>query len=224
MRQALESVAVRAQFTQYSVPGWGVGELWTGGGLLLTHEFRFGAVETSPNGPGTSRRPAVSPSPPTGDRGSLADTVSGEPAPVGHGSVPTSQQRTGAPQPALGLAADPRTLDPGELVQRFVDFFAGRVVAFDDVPLDLDWATPFQLAIAHALRALPRGEVVSYGELAAIAGYPGAARPAGTFCAHNRFMLVVPCHRVVGAHGLGGYGSAGVGTKRRLLALEGVAL
>ena len=75
-----------------------------------------------------------------------------------------------------------------------------------------------------ALRALPRGEVVSYGEVAALAGYPGAARAVGTYCAHNRFMFLVPCHRVVGANGLGGYGAAGLGVKRRLLALEGVAL
>ena len=114
-------------------------------------------------------------------------------------------------------------LTPQELVDRFLAFYAGRDVAFDDVALDLEWATPFQQSVATALRAVPRGEIVSYGELAALAGYPGAARAAGSFCAHNRFMLVVPCHRVVGAEGLGGYGSAGVETKRRLLALEGVA-
>ena len=65
---------------------------------------------------------------------------------------------------------------------------------------------------------------VAYGELASLAGYPGAGRAVGTFCARNRFMLLVPCHRVVGATGLGGYGSAGPGVKRRLLALEGVRL
>ena len=71
---------------------------------------------------------------------------------------------------------------------------------------------------------MPRGEVVSYGELAALAGRPGAARAAGAFCAANRFALVVPCHRVVAAHGIGGYGTPGVDVKRRLLALEGVVL
>ena len=64
---------------------------------------------------------------------------------------------------------------------------------------------------------VPRGEVVTYGELAALAGRPGAARAAGTFCAHNRFSLFVPCHRVVGADGPRvGYGSLGR-YKRRLL-------
>ncbi|MBA2642236.1 MAG: MGMT family protein, partial [Actinobacteria bacterium] len=52
----------------------------------------------------------------------------------------------------------------------------------------------------------------------------GAQRAVGTFCARNRFMFLLPCHRVVGSAGIGGYGSAGVGVKRRLLALEGVSL
>jgi methylated-DNA-[protein]-cysteine S-methyltransferase len=74
------------------------------------------------------------------------------------------------------------------------------------------------------LRGVPYGEIVSYGELARLAGYPRAQRAAGTFCARNRFGLVVPCHRVVGADGLGSYGSLGLDYKRRLLALEGVAV
>ena len=79
-------------------------------------------------------------------------------------------------------------------------------------------------AIADALRGVPWGEVVTYGELAALAGTAGAPRAAGTFCAENNFPLVVPCHRVVSSAGLGGYGSLGVEYKRRLLALEGVDL
>jgi len=103
-------------------------------------------------------------------------------------------------------------------------FFAGEPVSFEDVELDFEWCTPFQLAVAETLRGVPRGEVVTYGELAALAGYPGAQRAAGTFCAHNRFPVVVPCHRVVSAAGIGSYGSQGVEYKRRLLALEDVAL
>ena len=56
-------------------------------------------------------------------------------------------------------------------------------------------------ACATALRAVPPGEVVTYGELAALAGAPGAARAAGSFCARNRLGLFVPCHRVVAADG-----------------------
>jgi methylated-DNA-[protein]-cysteine S-methyltransferase len=75
--------------------------------------------------------------------------------------------------------------------------------------------------VADALRRVPFGETVTYGELAALAGHPNAQRAAGTFCAGNRFPLFVPCHRVVAADGLGSYGSLGVDYKRRLLALEG---
>ena len=114
--------------------------------------------------------------------------------------------------------------DPHPLADRLRAFFAGEPVSFDDVELDLEWCTPFQLAVAETLRRVPRGEVVTYGELAALAGYPGAQRAAGTFCAHNRFPVVVPCHRVVSAAGIGSYGVHGVEYKRRLLALEDVAL
>ena len=86
--------------------------------------------------------------------------------------------------------------------------------------LDLEYDTGFQARCATALRGVPRGEVVTYGELAALAGAPGAARAAGTFCARNRLGLFVPCHRVVSAGGLGSYGSYGLGYKRRLLELE----
>lgn len=103
-------------------------------------------------------------------------------------------------------------------------FLAGHDVGFDDVRLDLSWATPFQRRLTSVLRSVPRGEVVTYGELAALAGRPGAARAAGTYCATNRFAIVVPCHRVVAAGGIGGYGTDGIPVKRRLLALEGVLL
>ena len=69
-----------------------------------------------------------------------------------------------------------------------------------------------------------RGEVVTYGELAALAGRPGAARAAGTFCARCDLSPFVPTHRVVSAQGIGSYGDLGVDYKRRLLELEGVAL
>ena len=110
------------------------------------------------------------------------------------------------------------------LGERLRAFFAGDAVGFDDVELDLEWCTPFQLAVAEALRRVPRGEAVTYGELAALAGHPGAQRAAGSFCAQNRFPVVVPCHRVVAAGGIGSYGSHGSEYKRRLLALEDVAL
>src|SRR5262245_20024253 len=110
------------------------------------------------------------------------------------------------------------------LVERFRAFLGGDPVDFSDVEIDLDWATPLHCAIVEALRSVPRGEVVSYGELAALAGRPRAPRAAGTVCSMNRFSFIVPCHRVVSASGIGSYGDAGVEVKRRLLALEGVVL
>ncbi|HLY87324.1 MAG TPA: methylated-DNA--[protein]-cysteine S-methyltransferase [Gaiellaceae bacterium] len=108
-----------------------------------------------------------------------------------------------------------------EVVQMLQAYFAGRRPPLEKVPVDLDYETDFLSRCAGALRTIPRGEVVTYGELAALAGAPGAARAAGSFCARNRLGLFVPCHRVVGGSGLGSYGSHGVDYKRRLLALEG---
>jgi methylated-DNA-[protein]-cysteine S-methyltransferase len=107
------------------------------------------------------------------------------------------------------------------LVERLREFFAGGGGDFSDVRLDLDDLTPFQRACAEALRRVPAGDVVTYGELAELAGAPRAARAAGTFCAHNRHSIFVPCHRVVGSTGVGGYGELGADYKRRLLALDG---
>ncbi|MCE3287375.1 MAG: methylated-DNA/protein-cysteine methyltransferase [Gaiellaceae bacterium] len=128
------------------------------------------------------------------------------------------------PDARTDRSGDVRGGQGGELIGRFRAFLHGEDVSFADVVLDVEWATPFQGALVEALRAVPRGEVVSYGELAALAGRPRAARAAGALCAANRFAFVVPCHRVVAGQGIGGYGSAGVEVKRRLLALEGVEL
>ena len=118
-----------------------------------------------------------------------------------------------------------RALGAGQappLPDRFVAYFRGERTDFGDVELELDWCTPFQRAVTNALRAVPYGETVTYGELAARAGFPKAQRAAGSFCANNRFAIVVPCHRVVASGSLGGFGDLGADYKKRLLALEGV--
>ena len=122
------------------------------------------------------------------------------------------------PRPGPLTGSDPVP----ELPRRLAAFFAGGADDFADVALELD--DGFYGDCQRALRQVPRGEVVTYGELAALAGRPGAARAAGTFCARNRLGPFVPCHRVVAANGLGGYGSLGEEYKRRLLALEHVVL
>ncbi len=210
---------MRAERTRYAVPGWGVGELWTSERLVLAHDFDFGATAAVEAGGAVAAAPGAAPregahAPPTG-------TVSEAGSRVVDSFVPKVRRSHRRVRAAAGTAV---RVDHQELVGRFRAFLAGQDVRLNDVPLDLGWCTPFQHAVATALHAVPRGEVVSYGELAALAGYPGAQRAVGTFCARNRFMLLVPCHRVIAANGIGSYGSAGVGVKRRLLALEGVVV
>jgi methylated-DNA-[protein]-cysteine S-methyltransferase len=106
------------------------------------------------------------------------------------------------------------------------EYFAGRRARFT-MPVDLSAVDAgFPRAVYEVLqRDVPFGETVSYGELAEMAGHPGAARAVGNAMSRNPVPIVVPCHRVVAAGGrIGGYGPSGVGTKRMLLALEGVEL
>ena len=113
---------------------------------------------------------------------------------------------------------------PHPLVERIASYFRGEQVDFADVQLFPFERTRFEEAALEALRRIPYGDTVTYGELAALAGHPGAARAVGSFCARNAYGLVVPCHRVVAASGPGSYGSLGRAYKLRLLRLEGVEL
>ena len=122
--------------------------------------------------------------------------------------------------PRPGLTVEKRS--PARLARRLEAFFGGEADSFEDVDLELE--DGFYGDCARALRRVPRGEVVTYGELAALAGRPGAARAAGTFCARSHLSPFVPCHRVVSAGSIGSFGSLGIEYKRRLLALEDVAL
>ena len=95
------------------------------------------------------------------------------------------------------------------------EYFAGTRVDFD-VPLD-PRGTAFQLAAWSALRAIPYGETVSYGEQAKRLGDPGKARAVGAANGRNPLPIIVPCHRVVGSNGhLTGFGG-GIETKAWLL-------
>jgi O-6-methylguanine DNA methyltransferase len=180
----------------YEVEGWGVGELWVGDDRVV--------VAHDPPAPGVAFAGAV-----------LSRTTSGT-RPRGTPGVPNETLSDVSSLAGNGFVPD--------LLRRLHRYFAGQRVSFADIPLDEDWGTPFQAALARALRDVPWGEVVSYGELSSRAGRGRAARAAGTFCAENRFSLFVPCHRVVSVGGIGGYGSLGVEYKRRLLALEGTSL
>jgi O-6-methylguanine DNA methyltransferase len=109
-------------------------------------------------------------------------------------------------------------LDEG--CRQLAQYLAGRRTHFD-LPLDLAGCGRFQRAVYDALLKVPYGEVVSYGELAALAGHPGAARAVGTAMRDNPLAIVIPCHRVILASGeLGGFGGRPE-LKRQLLAIEG---
>lgn len=88
--------------------------------------------------------------------------------------------------------------------------------------IDLARLPAFQRRVLAATARIPRGEVRTYGGIAAAIGAPGAARAVGTALARNPFPLLIPCHRVVRADGqIGEYSGGGSGIKRRLLAMEG---
>ena len=99
-------------------------------------------------------------------------------------------------------------------------YFAGELQVFD-LPLRVE-GSDFLRAVCDAMRAIPFGETRSYGDLARALGAP--AQAVGQACGANPIAVIVPCHRVLGAQGLGGYsGAGGVETKVALLRHEGAA-
>lgn len=102
-------------------------------------------------------------------------------------------------------------------------YLEGDLAAIDSLPVATR-GTAFQERVWQALRAIPCGHTISYGELARRIGQPTASRAVGLANGANPVGVVVPCHRVIGANGrLTGYGS-GIERKRWLLRHEGVAL
>jgi len=88
------------------------------------------------------------------------------------------------------------------------------------MPLELPDAAPFTRRVWSLLQEIPFGQTITYAELALKAGSPRGARAAGGACAANQLPVIIPCHRVVASHGLGGY-AYGLEWKRTLLELEG---
>lgn len=138
---------------------------------------------------------------------------------------PEAGAARGAEDNARGRAAAPPAAIRGVIV-RLVAALAGRPVALHEAALDLTAVPPFHRRVYQAAQQIPWGQTVTYGELAARAGAPGAARAVGQAMARNPFPLLVPCHRVVAAgRRLGGFTAPqGAALKRRLLANEGVGL
>ncbi|HXD54209.1 MAG TPA: methylated-DNA--[protein]-cysteine S-methyltransferase [Solirubrobacteraceae bacterium] len=118
-----------------------------------------------------------------------------------------------------GAPASPEIARAGEAIARLLD---GERTDLRFVALDMSGQSEFARDVYEAAREIGAGETGSYGELAAAAGHPGAAREVGAALARNPFPIVVPCHRVLAADGaLHGFSApGGLATKRRMLEIE----
>lgn len=118
--------------------------------------------------------------------------------------------------------------EPSGIVQRAIQevvaLLAGETVDLGFVPLDMADVPPFHRRVYELARSIPPGQTLTYGEVAARLGTPGAARAVGQALRRNPFAILVPCHRVLAAGGkVGGFtAEGGTNTKLRMLAKEGV--
>src|SRR6516162_2300666 len=126
--------------------------------------------------------------------------------------------------PAAGEAAPP--LEVQRVIDRIVALLRGEACDLSTVALDMDQVPAFHRRVYEAARAIPPGMTLSYGDIAARAGAPGAGRAVGQALGRNPFPIIVPCHRVLAVGGkIGGFSAqGGIATKRRMLAIEGVRL
>jgi methylated-DNA-[protein]-cysteine S-methyltransferase len=109
-----------------------------------------------------------------------------------------------------------------QAIARIRQLLAGAKDDLCDLPLALDGVPPFHQRVYEVTRAIPPGEVLTYGEVARRLGDPGASRAVGQALGKNPFAPVVPCHRVLAAGGRSGGFSAegGAETKLRMLEIE----
>ncbi len=136
---------------------------------------------------------------------------------AGFGADPEAmRQRLAVPHRSRQLSL---TGDLGEISSAICDYFAGDVTAIDAVPVDQPGGI-FRTAAWKAMRAVPPGETITYGELSALAGSPGAGQAAGSACSQNRVALIVPCHRIIRTGGGPGGYYYGLSVKAWLLAHE----
>lgn len=119
------------------------------------------------------------------------------------------------PDPSPGAGSPLLT----EALRQLQAYFDRRLTRFD---LPLDFGSGFQAQVRHAMAAIPYGETRRYGELAHEIGAP--AQAIGQACGANPLPILIPCHRILAANGLGGFSAkGGVESKVFLLKLEGAA-
>ncbi len=112
-----------------------------------------------------------------------------------------------------------------EAMHQVREYLDGKRTKFD-LPLDMTTMTDFQRQVLTAALKIPRGQWLTYGDVAKAIGRPQASRAVGQALGHNPVPIVIPCHRVLGSDGsLHGYsGGGGIQTKAWLLKLEGATL
>jgi len=112
-----------------------------------------------------------------------------------------------------------------EAMKQVKEYLEGQRTKFD-LPLDMSALSEFQRRVLNIALKIPRGKVLTYGDVAKAIGKPQASRAVGQALGHNPVPIVIPCHRVLGSDGsLHGYsGGGGIRTKKWLLELEGAAL
>jgi methylated-DNA-[protein]-cysteine S-methyltransferase len=108
-------------------------------------------------------------------------------------------------------------------IDKIAELLRGAPADLSDIVLDLTGVPAFHQRVYALARRMAPGETMTYGEMAQRLGDPGAARAVGQALGHNPFAPVVPCHRILAAHGgAGGFSAAGgTRTKLRLLEIEG---
>jgi methylated-DNA-[protein]-cysteine S-methyltransferase len=122
------------------------------------------------------------------------------------------------------VSPSPKLSNHGAALQQAMErYVRGESMEWPGLPFAMERLSPFSAKALQKLRTVRPGTVVTYGELAAMAGSPNGARAAGRAMATNPWPLVYPCHRVVGAGGkmTGFSGADGIPMKEYLLRLEG---
>ncbi|MDI3539349.1 MAG: methylated-DNA-[protein]-cysteine S-methyltransferase [Methanolobus sp.] len=100
--------------------------------------------------------------------------------------------------------------------QDILRYFSGEEVDFSGYEPDLSGLTEFQQEVLTEVRKIPYGQTVTYAELACRIGKVGAARAVGSALAKNPYPIIIPCHRVVSASGIGGFCGETCGEKTEL--------
>ena len=136
------------------------------------------------------------------------------------GKEAATRERLARTFPHAREAAMPANVE--RAVERVVGLLRGEPSELASIALDMSAVPPFHRRVYEAARGISVGTTLSYGDLAARVGQPGAARAVGQALGRNPFAIIVPCHRVLAAGGkVGGFSAnGGITTKLRLLTIE----